>query len=121
MATTLILLLSWTSYEAGQLRRAIHRAVVTRSSFDIVATFLFLIALFNMPIGNVMAINMATPLAMTAAAAVLLKAPVGWRRWCAVLVGFGGKIGRASCRKEWVSTCRSRWSPSHSKKKTNKN
>lgn len=90
MATALILLLIWMSGQAGQLRRAVNRAVVTRSSFDIVATFLFLIALFNMPIGNVMAINMATPLAMTAAAAVLLKAPVGWRRWTAVLVGFGG-------------------------------
>src|SRR3546814_14953760 len=27
------------------------------------------------------------------------------------------KIGRASCREERVSTCRSRWSPSHEKKK----
>src|SRR3546814_21109560 len=32
----------------------------------------------------------------------------------------GLKIGRASCRKECVSTCRSRWSPYHSKKKQNK-
>lgn len=90
MATALILALIWMSGQAGQLRRAANRAVVTRSSFDIVATFLFLIALFNMPIGNVMAINMATPLAMTAAAAILLKSPVGWRRWSAVLAGFGG-------------------------------
>src|SRR6056297_4033794 len=27
------------------------------------------------------------------------------------------EIGRASCRKECVSTCRSRWSPYHEKKK----
>src|SRR6056297_3725408 len=27
------------------------------------------------------------------------------------------KIGRASCREECVSTCRSRWSPDHYKKK----
>src|SRR3546814_13347792 len=27
------------------------------------------------------------------------------------------KIGRASCREKCVSTCRSRWSPSHYKKK----
>jgi drug/metabolite transporter (DMT)-like permease len=90
MATALILFLIWMSGQAGQLCRAVNRAVVTRSSFDIVATFFFLIALFNMPIGNVMAINMATPLAMTAAAAMLLKAPVGWRRWSAVLAGFVG-------------------------------
>lgn len=90
IATALILVLIWMSGQAGQLRRAVNRAVVTRSSFDIVATFFFLMALFNMPIGNVMAINMATPLAMTAAAAMLLKSPVGWRRWSAVLAGFGG-------------------------------
>src|SRR3546814_16603677 len=28
------------------------------------------------------------------------------------------EIGRASCRKECVSTCRARWSPYHKKKKT---
>src|SRR3546814_14152075 len=27
------------------------------------------------------------------------------------------EIGRASCRERWVSTCRARWSPYHSKKK----
>src|SRR3546814_12989971 len=28
------------------------------------------------------------------------------------------EIGRASCRKEWGSTCRSRWSPYHTKTKS---
>src|SRR3546814_16842989 len=32
--------------------------------------------------------------------------------------GFGQEIGRASCRKECVSKCRSRWSPDPYKKKT---
>src|SRR3546814_20850084 len=31
------------------------------------------------------------------------------------------QIGRASCRERVVSTCRSRWSPYHSKKKKNTN
>src|SRR3546814_14045513 len=30
-----------------------------------------------------------------------------------------GEIGRASCREECVSTCRSRWSPYHYKKNKN--
>src|SRR3546814_13551760 len=30
------------------------------------------------------------------------------------------EIGRASCGKEWVSTCRSRWSPYHYKKNKSK-
>ncbi len=90
MATLLILGLIWFSGEIRQLRRAANRAVLTRSTFDIAATFLYLIALFHMQIGNVMAINMATPLAITAAAALLLKSPVGWRRWSAVTAGFIG-------------------------------
>src|SRR3546814_12636647 len=32
--------------------------------------------------------------------------------WLAVALLFS-KIGRASCGNEWVSTCRSRWSPEH--------
>src|SRR3546814_13715470 len=43
-----------------------------------------------MQIGNITAINMATPLVMTEAAALLLRAPVGWRRWSAVAAGFVG-------------------------------
>src|SRR3546814_1260388 len=31
----------------------------------------------------------------------------------AIALRVQGKIGRASCRKEGVSTCRSRWSPYH--------
>src|SRR3546814_14794311 len=40
---------------------------------------------------------------------IALHEATGFRR--------AGEIGRASCRKECVSTCRSRWSPYHSKKK----
>lgn len=90
MSLLLILALIWFSGEIRQLRRAANRAVLARSTFDIAATFLYLLALFHMPIGNIMAINMATPLAITAAAALLLKSPVGWRRWSAVTIGFAG-------------------------------
>src|SRR3546814_5155985 len=38
---------------------------------------------------------------------------VGTEQAVEPLAGDGGKIGRASCRKECVSTCRSRWSPYH--------
>src|SRR3546814_13263770 len=33
------------------------------------------------------------------------------------LIAHPAQIGRASCREECVRTCRSRWSPYHSKKK----
>src|SRR3546814_19999122 len=39
---------------------------------------------------------------------------------CCRVNGKVDEIGRASCRKECVSTCRSRWSPTHSKKQKTK-
>ena len=50
----------------------------------------FLTALFNMPIANVSAIMQALPLAITLAAAVFFREPVGWRRLSAIFVGFFG-------------------------------
>ncbi|HEX6956563.1 MAG TPA: DMT family transporter [Ferrovibrio sp.] len=91
-ATILILALICLTGHAGQIRHATNRAVITRSAIDVIATLLYLLALFHMQIGNVTAINMATPLAMTAAAAAFLRAPVGWRRWSAVVVGFIGVL-----------------------------
>ena len=92
VATLLILGLLVFTGQITQIRRAVDRVVVTRSSLDIVATILYLVALFHMPIGNITAINMATPLAMTAAAAVFMQIPVGWRRWTAVAFGFMGVL-----------------------------
>lgn len=92
VAALLILGLIIATGQAAHLRRIADRAVMTRSALDIVATILYLVALFHMPIGNVTAINMATPLALTAAAAVFLQVPVGWRRWSAVAVGFTGVL-----------------------------
>ncbi len=57
---------------------------------EIGATILFLIGLVSLPIGDVTAIAQIAPLAMTAAAAVVLKEEVGWRRWLAMVVGFLG-------------------------------
>lgn len=56
------------------------------------STLLFLSALVAMPIGDANAIAQFTPLAMTAAAAVFLKEPVGWRRWSAAIVGLIGVL-----------------------------
>ncbi|MEO1017491.1 MAG: DMT family transporter [Pseudomonadota bacterium] len=54
------------------------------------ATFLFLTALFNMPIANATAILQVEPLAVTIGAALFLGEKVGWRRYLAVAVGFLG-------------------------------
>src|SRR3546814_19891643 len=42
-----------------------------------------------------------------------LKPYESWVDFAGNLKNEASKIGRASCRKECVSTCRSRWSPYH--------
>ncbi len=63
-----------------------------RMVMEILSTLFFLSALIAMPIADATAIAQFTPLAMTAAAAVFLKEPVGWRRWLAALVGLIGVL-----------------------------
>lgn len=90
LTAALLLLILLASGQAAQIRRGMDRPVMLRSAIDVVATILYLVALFHMPIGNVTAINMSTPLLLTAVVAIFLQIPVGWRRWTAVAVGFCG-------------------------------
>lgn len=92
MATALVLALAAGTGALPHIRRSLNGTVLLRAGLDLIASLLYLLALFKMPIGNVTAINMASPLVMTAAAALVLKEPVGWRRWSAVAVGFIGVL-----------------------------
>jgi drug/metabolite transporter (DMT)-like permease len=74
------------------MRQMLAPRIVGRSLADVGASFLFLVALVHMPIADVYAIIQFTPLALTAAAALLLGAGVGWRRWLATLVGLVGVL-----------------------------
>ncbi|WP_029073421.1 DMT family transporter [Kaistia adipata] len=71
-------------------RSVCNGLVAWRTVGEIGATLLYLYALFNMPIANVTAIGQIVPLMTTAAAAIFLAEPVGWRRWLAVAIGFFG-------------------------------
>lgn len=90
-ATILVALLAWSM---GAFARPIPRAdrgrVVLRVCAEVCAFLPFIIALTNMPLANVTAILQAAPLAITLAGALFLGEAVGWRRWVAILVGFGG-------------------------------
>lgn len=91
-ATILIAVLAMA---LGQWRRApamFNPPVFARALIDGAATFLYLIALFHMPIANVTAINLSVPLMLTVCAALFLSEQVGWRRWSAVTTGFIGVL-----------------------------
>jgi len=63
-----------------------------RTLAEIVGTFLFLTALTRLPFANISAIMQVIPLAVTLAAALFLKSPIGWRRIGAILIGFIGVL-----------------------------
>lgn len=46
----------------------------------------------QLPLAKAYAILFAMPLIITALSVPLLREPVGWRRWCAVLTGFAGVV-----------------------------
>lgn len=64
--------------------------IVLRALAEVVVTYCFLNALFNMPIANVTAIIQALPLTISLAAWAFLSEPLGWRRLVAILIGFVG-------------------------------
>ncbi|WP_306027657.1 DMT family transporter [Stappia sp. MMSF_3263] len=93
-AMALSLLLVWCVAN-GTIKRfplLLNRLVGLRVFAEVSATLLYLTALFNMPIPNATAILQALPLLVTAGAALFLGAPVGWRRWTAITIGFGGVL-----------------------------
>jgi drug/metabolite transporter (DMT)-like permease len=68
------------------------RPVWIRNLSEMLGTLFFVLAISLAPLSTVSAILQATPLAVTLGAAVVLKAPVGWRRWTAILIGFAGVL-----------------------------
>jgi drug/metabolite transporter (DMT)-like permease len=56
------------------------------------AMFGFFHGLAHMPLVNTLTLGFTAPLMLTALSAPLLGERVGWRRWAAVLAGFGGVV-----------------------------
>lgn len=69
-----------------------NRYLAVRSSLDLFATILFIMALMHMQIANLTAVMQVVPLAVTLLSAVVLGETVGWRRWSAVMLGFIGVL-----------------------------
>lgn len=90
----LLLVLAWS---APRRRRAGLRirnpgAHLVRGVFACAGSFMFVLGIGYVPLANAMSIGFAGPLLITAMAGRMLGEQVGWRRWSAVLVGFGGVL-----------------------------
>jgi drug/metabolite transporter (DMT)-like permease len=62
---------------------------VVLSTLEVAAFFL---ASVYLPLADVVTYYLAGPIFVTALSALVLREHVGWRRWCAVLVGFCGVV-----------------------------
>ncbi|MGB5865436.1 MAG: DMT family transporter [Sulfitobacter sp.] len=91
LATVLIFALV---YALGALRLSLSGRdkglIAMRGLLEIITSYFFLNALFNMPIGNLNAIMQVVPLTVTLGSALVYREVVGWRRMLAILIGLGG-------------------------------
>lgn len=91
LATVLIFALA---YQLGILRFSVSRRdkgiIALRGLAEIITSYFFLNALFNMPLGNLNAIMQVVPLTVTLGSALFYREAVGWRRMLAIVIGLGG-------------------------------
>jgi drug/metabolite transporter (DMT)-like permease len=62
---------------------------VALSTLEVAAFFL---AVVYLPLADVITYYLAGPIFVTAMSALLLREKVGWRRWCAIVIGFCGVL-----------------------------
>ncbi|MCA8884195.1 MAG: DMT family transporter [Rhodobacteraceae bacterium] len=74
------------------VREMAHPLMLMRIAGEVIGDACFIFALTVLPLAMVSAVLQAMPLAVTLGAAVFLAAPVGWRRWAAILIGFVGVL-----------------------------
>lgn len=81
----------WTR-EPVMRRAYIEGPLLIRSAFEILGRLFFALSLAFAPLSTTSAILQAAPLVVTLGAVVVLKEPVGLRRWIAMSVGFFGVL-----------------------------
>lgn len=90
---TMVALVLIAPYLGGlrlRLPRRDAAILAIRTLAEVGATVTFLTALMHMPLANLSAILQSLPLAVTLAAAIFFREPVGWRRMVAIGIGFAG-------------------------------
>jgi drug/metabolite transporter (DMT)-like permease len=65
---------------------------IIRSLLMLLSNLVYVMAIGKIPLATASAIGFTSPLIVTALSVPLLHESVGWRRWSAVIVGFGGAL-----------------------------
>ncbi|EEW23888.1 DMT family transporter [Rhodobacter ferrooxidans] len=93
LTTSVLFGLAWAT---GALRARVGGRDVAMLGWRVVgeigSTITFFLALMQMPLANLSAVMQFVPLAVTLAAALFLREPLGWRRLSAIFVGFLGVL-----------------------------
>ncbi|MBL8343022.1 MAG: DMT family transporter [Rubrivivax sp.] len=92
MATVLVLAVMRLTRVPLVPRQLATGWVPVRATLDAMATLCYLVSLFHLPLANATAINMATPLVITALSVWWLRERVGPQRWLAIAAGFAGVL-----------------------------
>lgn len=74
------------------LPHMLHKSVLLRASLEAIVVLVYMQALRHIPLGLATGILQATPLLITAFAAIVGRESVGPARWLAVLVGLAGVL-----------------------------
>jgi drug/metabolite transporter (DMT)-like permease len=92
-AAALAMLAPFIRRDAASFREAPRWSMqVLRAALATAEVACFYWAVAYLPLADVMTYYLAGPIFVTAIAGTMLREPVGWRRWTAVLVGFLGVI-----------------------------
>ena len=68
------------------------KVLIIRSGFEISGRLFYALAIALTPLSSASAILQATPLVVALGAVLVFGEQVGWRRWLAILAGFGGVL-----------------------------
>jgi drug/metabolite transporter (DMT)-like permease len=84
--------LLFTVFGAGALSAKRPWMNLLRGAIHGAASLLFFVAVKYMPLADVFAIYFVEPFILATLSALFLRDKVGWRRWLAIVVGFGGAM-----------------------------
>ena len=74
------------------LRSARPGLQVARGVTATASATLFVLAITHVPLADAVAVSFVAPFLVTVLGALILREPVGWRRWTAVAIGFCGML-----------------------------
>ncbi|MFT6579957.1 MAG: drug/metabolite transporter (DMT)-like permease [Alphaproteobacteria bacterium] len=85
-----IVIMTWRNGGMASIRVVNWKGQLARGLCALTTSFLFMVAVKQLPLADITAIVFSSPIILTVLAPYFLGEHVGWRRWVAVIVGFCG-------------------------------